>query len=455
MEEIKIFKKFNLGKLYRFPSRYEGKEVLVAYDVSDETINGWKKDGKIKGLKILLKYLEERFKGIDKFNLIFVEGDDKLPFEIDDSKGDVRINLKKWKNYFREIDKILDSYKISKYYIDLYNECREEGVKKFFSNISSKEIINDIDQTIFSIIEKMLTDFDELNAAEKNSLIKNIESSKAGTMILKKYGKLDKSSPQIQLKSLISNVDKLKPQEIKDLLNSIFRSKKRLKFMEEIKKLPRSMQSKLISSADRAAHLLSLYFELKKSLKEFKNIVKKHKSSQNKDEKAIHAFLAENYWLLGVEYFRQVIKTDINPKKERTGETYHKEWRIYPDFEIFKFNGSVDRCVVIELEEANDKIFNKNKSLSKEALDGLFQAITYTIFHSVEKNKPTKGIAILGSTGKLTRNQKQKLLRLSNLFPTIEIKTYEDIIEDAENMISFIENYEDEKKRKLVSTIEE
>ncbi len=443
MDDLAVHHTFRVTKTMGFPKLYRDKDIHVAFEVPPETIMDWKR-GRFRQILRLLKHLDQTYGGIDKFQLYLINDENSPPFEMD--KGTVHINVPKWYAHFNKISKVLDRYKLSKYHVDLYKECFREGLNKFFTNTDPEEIRNDIDKTMFVIIEKMLSDFDKLQETEQKALLSNIENSKAGTILYEKIGKLDKSSPKVQLKSVLANVDKLDSDEVRDLLNTIFRSKKSFENFKAIGKLPIEVQTQILSNSEQAAHLLRLYTELETSLKDFKALIKERAESKNKDEKSIHTFLAANWWLLGIEYVNQVIKTDINPQGEKTGATYQKQWRIYPDFEIHKIDGSIHKCVVMELEEANDKIFNKDKSLSKEVLDGLFQTIAYTIFHHVEKDKPTKGVAVLGYTGNLDKNQQKKLERLSNMFPHIEIKTYDQLIKNAENTIAFLQDYLEQKK---------
>ncbi len=442
MKRLRIYKKFRIESTYRVARRFNNKEILVAYDVPDDVLRRWK-DNRLKGGTLLLKYLEKIFDGLDKFELILIDGNDKPSVEIEKESGKVYVNAIKWIKYIRQVDKIYSSYKISKYSQELFSKCRSEGIEKFFQGRYPEEIIKEMDQTIFSFVEKMLEDFDSLSKPEQKALVENIVNSKPGTIILERLGKLDKSSATVQLKSLSNKIDQLKPSEVKELLKSVFTSKTKTKNIQQINKLPIGIQAKIINSSDKAAKLVSLYEELEKSLNDFQKLIDSRRKSNRKNEKSIHAFLADNYWLLGIQYFNQVIRTDISPEGEKTGETYHKEWRIYPDFEIHKLDGTIDKCIVIELEEANDKIFNKDRSLSKMLLDGLFQAIEYTIFHRIEKDRFAKGIAVLGSVRNLTDKQRKKLEKLSEMFPFVEIKTYEDLIEDSKQVIYFMDNYLD------------
>ena len=101
-----------------------------------------------------------------------------------------------------------------------------------------------------------------------------------------------------------------------------------------------------------------------------------------------------------------------------------------------------DKCIVIELEEANDPIFNKNGEFSKKVYDGIFQASDYNIEQKF-RNFHSKGIAIVGSIkeGKLTDEQKKRFKLLRQEFPNVEILTYEQIIEKAQSTLDFWKEY--------------
>lgn len=186
--------------------------------------------------------------------------------------------------------------------------------------------------------------------------------------------------------------------------------------------------------------MLERYEKLEKSLKEFKKKVKEHQNAQQKNEKELHALLAKDYWLLGIEYFGKKILSDISPDGKLTGDTRIGKMK-HADFIIERMDG-LDRCVIIELEEANDPIFRKDGTLSKGVYDGIHQAVDYYI-EQRSKGFNSRGIAVIGSTlgTKLTEQQKRKMRLLKETFHNVEVLTYDEIIEKAENTRRFWKAY--------------
>ena len=438
IKKLKIIKSFKIEKKYFFPKEFQNKEISLAYEVSDDVVNDWKKKSFSKSI-YLLRYLTERFNGIDNFDLILFNEENGPRFLIEGNK--VYLNYPPFLKFCSEVERRERKFKISEYYWDFNKEIFNKATYHYFSNLTSDDLFKEIEKTVFEVIEKMLREFDKLEPSEKKSLRKTIEHSSLGTELLDKYKRLGSLAPEKTLKSTIKNIDKLNEKGVLELLEKIFRSKKRLKYFKEFGKLPLDIQTKLLKNCNKAARFVYLYDELKESLSKFEKKIKEHKKSEKKDEKDIHAFLADNYWLLGIEYFGQVIDTSVNEFGKKVNETKFLKGRVIPDFTINKIDGLVDECVVIELEEANDRIFNKDGTLSTKVFDGINQAKLYTILKRLEENEEAKGIAVIGSTGKLNKKQAEKLKRLSNSFLNVEILTYEDIIKNAKKVIKFLEKY--------------
>jgi len=423
-------------KKARIKSKFIGKKIYILHNVPDfnKRAPDWEK-GIFKGLKSLLDHFDDYFNG-DDFTLIFNNSEKR--YSINGESSAVFISLKKWFDFEYTIERITKNYKISKYYFDLSHECKLEGIKNYFSDKDPDDIIPHIDQSIYSIVEKMLLEFDSLSKNEQNTMLKTFEESKPARLILKKYGKLNKNSVEVQVKSLANNADKITPAQVFGLVNEISKSKISNKVSKKFSQLPVNFQSEFIKNTSQEAKYTALVSELESSLKSFKKLIKERYSSKQKNERQIHKFLASNYWLLGIEYYNQIIKTDINKDGEKTKETSHSDWHIYPDFEIYRLNGAVEKCVVIEIEEANDKIFNLDGTFSKSALDGLYQSITYSIYHTIKRKRITQGIAILGYTKKLTAKQEKDLEKLNFMLPCVKIMTYNDLINNAQNTIDFV-----------------
>jgi len=171
-------------------------------------------------------------------------------------------------------------------------------------------------------------------------------------------------------------------------------------------------------------------------LEEFKKKIKEHTETDKKDEKDIHQLLAKDYWLLGIEYFGRKILSDIDKDGKRTGDTNIGRKRA--DFIILQRLDGIDTCVVIEIEEANDKIFNENKTISRKVYDGIIQAVDYTLEQKF-RGVHSKGLAVIGSlkASKLSQEEKKRLHLLAESFPNVEVLTYDQIIKKAEATLQF------------------
>jgi len=432
---IKLVLTKNVRKA-RYPKKYIGVELFIHYKIDDDHQRDWS-NGRMLGLKLLLREIERQYGDVTKPTINFTDKGARARF----GKGTIWISVPKWFAFISSIDSIYDTYLIARYNREFKSECRQKGIQAYLDGSHPEEIKKDLETSIFNLIEKLLSDFDNLQQSEKKALQQQVEYSTLGNNLLTKYGKLDKRSPKKYVKSIVRDMNSIGKVEAKELILAILKSKHSETLSEKISTLPKKLQAKMLKNIDRAAELLLFQERLESSLKKFKNLIKHHSRSRRKNEKKIHSFLADNYWLLGSEYYGTTLKSDIDSKGKKTGDTYIKQWKVFPDFLIEKVDQTTDTCVVMELEEANDKIFNKDKTLSKECLDGLYQAITYHIYYNVEKNKSAKGIAILGFTGSLNSEQKEKLRRLNDLFPKITIKTYDQIIDDAQRLLNFMKNY--------------
>ena len=219
---------------YRIHKRYDGVPLNFTYDL-DQNNEKMYIIGGIIGLRLLIKFLEEKYASINNCKIIFTDGKKRFSFK---ENNEVQISFPLWMEFIHEVDKISGKFKVSKYYFDLKSTCRVEGIKKYFSDMKAETILPSIEKTIFTILELFLNDYDSLTETEKKALLQNIENSKVGALVLKRHDKLEKTSPKRQLKSVIANMDKLKESELVGLLNTLMRSKKTIKILEKIKSLP-------------------------------------------------------------------------------------------------------------------------------------------------------------------------------------------------------------------------
>ena len=139
--------------------------------------------------------------------------------------------------------------------------------------------------------------------------------------------------------------------------------------------------------------------------------------------------------------FGRSINSDIDFEGKRTRDT--RIGRKHADFIILQRLDGLDKCVVIELEEANDRIFNDDGTISKKVYDGIVQAIDYSLEQKLAEIY-SKGIAVIGSLSmtELSKNEKKRLEILSESFTNVEILTYDQIIRKAQATLDFWKRYE-------------
>lgn len=208
--------------------------------------------------------------------------------------------------------------------------------------------------------------------------------------------------------------------------------------MKYIASLPTDQLQKIIKKLPAMDTMFNRYEKLSKSLKEFEKLIDKHNKSDTDDEAEIHKFLTKHYWLMSIEYFDKERLSDFSESDGvRTNETRLEGSRKHPDFIIKKLD-RFDKCVVIELEDANDPIFKTNGEFSKKVYDGILQAADYNIEQKF-RGLHSKGIAVIGSTKgmHLDKDKKEHFKLLAQEFPHIEILTYDDIIAKARSTLDF------------------
>lgn len=451
--QLKILQSFKIKKKYFFAHRYWDKDIFLAYDVDKEIITGWKSTG-FKKSNNLLKFLETKYGGLDKFKIILFDEKDSDEFYEISQKDEVSVyvNFPKFNLYCKSIAKFLNDLKLSKLNSELQTFFGTRTVESFFNKIPSERLKNQINTTHFRIIDKLLIEFDKLPEEEKKIFAEKLEHLDIGTKIIEKYKNLNPEAPEVQLKLFMKVFDKLGEESFSELMRKILSVDNFANFIKEIKKLNVEDQAKLVSNVPLAARLINLHEVLNSSLEEFKIEIKKRKESQKKDEYGIHSFLVKHYWLLGIEYFDKVISTSINEFGKKINETKFYGFDAIPDFTIKMINGDEDECVVIELEAVNDMIFKKNGNLSKEVFDGINQAMTYVILKRVEK-KHAVGMAVIGSHRELSEKHREQINLLRDMYPLVEILTYEDIIKNAETIIKFLEKYKN-KESEIIDNVE-
>lgn len=164
--------------------------------------------------------------------------------------------------------------------------------------------------------------------------------------------------------------------------------------------------------------------QFKKSLSDFKTLLE-----TNQREGVLHNFLKENFWIFGPQYVSVKNEPQIGFKSRG-------------DFLLERIDNYYD---IVELKTNKPKIFSRNK-LSAEAKNAISQMIQYLhkcdILYPINLSelrlnilKPF-GIIIMGLSDKETIEN----LRIHNAyFNNMKIMTYDQLINDAQQMINQFE----------------
>ncbi len=440
--EFQVIDKFCCGTQWRFYDDLKEKEIYFAFRPSKEEKENWIKYGFTK-LRHMLSCMKKEYDGLENFELLFFKGKHFAPYykTTENGKNWVKINFDVYVKYGKKIDSAVNELRLNKYSHKIWGDFSKKVPQHFFKGKSPNALVNELKNSYYNILENLIKEFDRMTAEQKMKLKKALEHSPLGTEIIKEYVKLKPKAPKIQLKTFIEVIEKLGEEEVGELLNSLLKSKVSRLFIKQLSKLSRRDQNKIIKKLPEMSKMMDRYEKLQRSLRKFKKQIKRHQDSVKKDEKAIHKLLAKDYWLLGIEYFDKKILSDITPDGKLTGDTKIGK-RKHADFIIERIDG-LDKCVLIELEEANDPIFNKDGTLSKKVYDGINQAVDYYI-EQTSLGYNSKGIAVIGALSgtRLTKVQKEKLTLLKESFHNVEVLTYNDIIKKAGNTLHFWKSYE-------------
>ncbi len=443
IDDLVIVKSFHVGKFYWDRNiNMKTKQIHFAFYPTPEEQKVWEERSFPK-LSSLLSYLKNKYDGLDNFELIFFRKNKpkKFYFEKFKTKTNVLVNLDSYLTYANEINPEIKKLKVTKYSNKIMIEFSKKVPITFFNNKPPSSLIEELKQSNYKVIEEIIKEYENLPDDQKKDLKTIVEHSKLGDDTIKEFEKLKPNSPKTQLKLFVRVLDRLGKKELEILLRAILKSKSSRNFIQTIGELSPRDQNRIAHNLPEMSRMYERYEQLEESLKLFKEKIRKHLESLKKDEKDIHKFLTKHYWLLGIEYFDRQIKSDFDVIGNRTNDT--KIGNKHADFIILQRLDGLDRCVVIELEESNDKIFNNDGTISKKVYDGIYQAVDYTIEQKFRKIQ-SRGIAIIGSlaTRKLTREQKIRLHLLAESFPNVEILTYDQIIQKAEITLSFWKKYE-------------
>ena len=436
--DLEILSSFKVGRKYwrNGKSSYENKKINFAFIPSDDERVRWESDAFPK-LSGLLTFLKRRY-GLDGFEIIFFRTKKPKPFYFEKlhTKTNVYVNMDLYMEYHSVINPEINNLKISKYFRRIKFEYSKKVVIAFFKNKPPSSLIEDLRKSNYKIIENIIREYESMDENEKQDLKTVFEHSGLANDTIEEFKNLKPDSPKKQLKLFMKVLEELTSAEIEALLEGLLKSKTSRKLFNAITNLPAKDKTRISKHLPDMVIMHEHYQQLEKSLKEFKKKIKEHVDSRRKDEKAIHQLLAKDCWLLGIEYFGREIRSDIDRYGKRTGDTNIGRKRA--DFIILQRLDGLDTCVVIEIEEANDRIFNLNGTISKEVYDGIVQAADY-ILEQKFRGTHSKGLAIIGSLKalNLSPEEKKRLHLLSEIIPNVEVLTYDQIIAKAEASLRF------------------
>ncbi|MCH9659121.1 DUF4263 domain-containing protein [archaeon] len=420
------------------------KEIQFSFIPSTKEKQAWKTTG-ITRLRTLLAFLVKEYEDLDNFDLVFFRNKSHEPFYLQTVKGitTVYVEFDAFQQYTEKISLAIKNLKVSKYYWKVRTYFQKKVLISFFRNEPASTLIDELKNSYHGVIEEILNEYENMpESEEKNDLKSIVMQSKLARDTIKEISELTPESPEKQLILFLKVIPNLPPKEFEILLNNLLKSNKSSEFLKYITNMPQDQLQKIIKKLPVMDTMYTRYEKLSKSLRAFEKLIDEHNKSDTNDEAEIHKFLTRHYWLMGIEYFDKERLSDFDSNYKRTNETKLEGSGKHPDFIIKRLDG-FDKCVVIELEDANDRIFKKNGEFSKKVYDGIFQAADYNIEQKF-RNYHSKGIAVIGSTRgmKLTDDNKKRFKLLLQEFPNIEILTYDQIIEKAKTTLEFWKKHE-------------
>lgn len=437
ISDLVIKEYFQTGSDWRFYDDLKEKTLFFTFTPDQETKDNWKKIG-FKKLPHLLNFLKKKYDGLEKFDVIFFDQKKPEPYYYVRAPSGlmiIYINLERYLEYGSEINPEINKLKITKYANQIQAEYSKKVPLAFFEKKDPEELSIELKNSYYKVLEDIIEEFEQLPESQKDEISQFFASTKIGIATITKYTELNPDAPEKQLNLFLQVLDKLGEYDIELLLKKILKSKNGKQLINKILKLPLKDQKKIAGKMTEMVKMYYKYEKLENSLRNFKKKIKEHKESPKKNEKDIHAYLAKHYWLLGIEYFDKKIDSDIDPAGNRTNDT--KIGNKRPDFIIKKLD-SLDKCVVIELEEANDPIFKIDGTLSPKIFDGINQVVDYNVEQRL-RGFNSKGIAVIGSLlgMNISTEKKNRLRLLGEHYHNIEILTYEDIIKKSETTLKF------------------
>ncbi|MCC7570339.1 DUF4263 domain-containing protein [Candidatus Micrarchaeota archaeon] len=180
------------------------------------------------------------------------------------------------------------------------------------------------------------------------------------------------------------------------------------------------------------------------NLKQFKDDLKEFRGLLNNNkEKDIQNWLYEHPWFFGPKYM-EGSKEEINRTQDRIDFMLQRYDTFYDIIEL-KLPGMP--IFVGETEDQPQQELSRNFQMSAEVKNAISQVIGYIEQYNLDKtnmfyekgidlHKP-KGIIIIG---KSNPQIKRALKTLNSYLHDIEILSYEDVLEEANNFVKLIEN---------------
>ena len=186
--------------------------------------------------------------------------------------------------------------------------------------------------------------------------------------------------------------------------------------------------------------------EFKSDIKDFKKLLK-----EDSKEKEIQTWLYEHPWVFGPNYV-EGSKEEINRKQDRIDFLLQRYDTYYDVIEL-----KLPSCPLFvgEKEEVPEQDISRKYQMSADVKNAISQVIGYLETYEIDKtnikwekgitiHKP-KGIIVIRRTAEDTR---RALKSLNSYLHDVEILTYDDIVEIANNFIKLIENRTKSSKKR-------
>lgn len=184
--------------------------------------------------------------------------------------------------------------------------------------------------------------------------------------------------------------------------------------------------------------------EFRKEIKNFKSLLKKESK-----EKELQNWLYEHPWVFGPTYVDNS-KEEINREGDKIDFLMQRYDTFYDIFEL-----KLSSCKLFIGKNKNNtpqQDISRTYPMSADVKDAISQVIEYLEEYELDKTNISwkKGISIhkpkaIVVLGRSNNEEKRALRTLNSYLNNIEIITYDDIVEKANNFIKLIENRKNKK----------